>query len=171
MHYLDKFRYCPVCGSPKFEEHDFKSKRCADCGFTYYFNSAAAVVAIIVNEKGEMLVGRRGEEPAKGTLDLIGGFADCGEGTEDAMKREIKEEIGLEVGDMTYLFSLPNTYLYSGLLVHTTDMFFLVHIHSSVQIEAHDDVAACWWVNPKEIALEDFGLDSIREGVRKFLKL
>ena len=80
-------------------------------------------------------------------------------------------EIGLEVGDMTYLFSLPNTYFYSGLLVHTTDMFFQVHIHSSVLIEAHDDVAACWWVNPEEIALEDFGLDSIREGVRKFLKL
>lgn len=52
MHYLDKFKYCPVCGSSRFEEHDFKSKHCADCGFTYYFNSAAAVVAIIVNEKG-----------------------------------------------------------------------------------------------------------------------
>ncbi len=171
MHYLDKFKYCPVCGSSHFEEHDFKSKHCADCGFTYYFNSAAAVVAIIVNEKGELLVGRRGEEPSKGTLDLIGGFADCGEGAEEAMRREIKEETGMDVCEMTYLFSLPNTYLYSGLLVHTTDMFFLVRVPSTAVIEAHDDVAACWWAERKEVRPEDFGLDSIREGVRRYLNL
>lgn len=87
------------------------------------------------------------------------------------MRREIKEETGLEINNMTYLFSLPNTYLYSGLLVYTTDMFFLVKVHSSAQIEAHDDVAACWWVKPDDIILEDFGLDSIRNGVKRFLEL
>ena len=55
MHYLDKFKYCPVCGSDHFCINDFKSKKCADCGFIYYFNPSAAVVAIIVNERNEIL--------------------------------------------------------------------------------------------------------------------
>ena len=76
MRFVDKFKYCPSCGSCHFEENDFKSKRCAECGFTYFFNAAAAVVSIITNERGEMLVCRRACEPAKGTLDLVGGFVD-----------------------------------------------------------------------------------------------
>ena len=170
MHYLKKFRFCPVCGSEHFVENDFKSKKCLDCGFTYYFNSAAAVVAIIINEKGELLVGRRAFEPAKGTLDLIGGYVDCGESAETAVKREIEEEVGLIVENPVYLFSKPNTYLYSGLVVHTTDLFFLVNVLSSDRIIANDDVSECWWADVNDLSLDDFGLDSIREGLRDYLK-
>lgn len=77
MHPLELFNYCPKCGSPRFEVNNEKSKRCADCGFVYYFNSSAATVAFILNDKNELLVCRRGKEPAKGTLDLSGGFIDC----------------------------------------------------------------------------------------------
>lgn len=45
MHPLELFKYCPKCGSSHFEIHNEKSKHCADCGFTYYFNSSAATVA------------------------------------------------------------------------------------------------------------------------------
>ena len=34
-HPLDKFRYCPVCGSERFEVNNVKSKKCQACGFTY----------------------------------------------------------------------------------------------------------------------------------------
>ena len=56
MHPLELFKFCPVCGSPHFEIHNEKSKKCADCGFVYYFNSSAATVAFILNGKGELLV-------------------------------------------------------------------------------------------------------------------
>ena len=65
MHPLELFKFCPVCGSPHFEIHNEKSKKCADCGFVYYFNSSAATVAFILNGKGELLVCRRGKEPAR----------------------------------------------------------------------------------------------------------
>ena len=172
MHYLDKFTFCPACGSSQFAANDFKSKRCADCGFTYFFNPAAAVVAIIINEKGEMLVCRRACEPAKDTFDLIGGFADPnGETLEEAMVREISEETGLEVStdSLKYLFSQPNTYLFSGLTINTLDAFFLVRVSSESKITAHDDVAECWWVSPEDVRPEEFGLDSIRNGVIKWL--
>ena len=184
MHYLEQWNYCPKCGSKQFVVHDFKSKHCEACGFTYYFNAAAAVIAIIENEKGEMLVARRGEEPAKGTLDFIGGFVDPGEGFEEAVVREIEEETGWKSKSLTprdgdtndgsylkVLFSLPNTYLYSGLTIHSCDCFFHVLIPSDAKLKANDDVAACWWEKPENIQVEDFGLHSARIGLQRFLEL
>lgn len=85
MHPLELFKYCPKCGSPHFEVNNEKSKRCADCGFVYYFNSSAATVAFILNDKNELLVCRRGKEPAKGTLVLSGGFIDMYETGEEGV--------------------------------------------------------------------------------------
>ena len=74
-HPLEVFRYCPKCGSNDFKIHNALSRHCANCGFTYYQNPRASTAAFIINGKGELLVARRGKEPAKGTLDLPGGVA------------------------------------------------------------------------------------------------
>lgn len=170
MHPLDKFRYCPVCGSAHFEENNEKSKRCAQCGFTYYFNSSAATVAFILNSRGELLVCRRAKEPAKGTLDLPGGFIDMYETGEEGVSREVREETGLTVTRAQYLFSLPNTYLYSGFLVHTLDQFFLCSVEDDTELAALDDVAESRWIPLAEVNPALFGLDSVRQGVERFLK-
>ena len=78
-HPFSQFKYCPKCGSVHFEINNEKSKRCADCEFVYYFNPSAATVALIMNERNELLVCRRAKDPAKGTLDLPGGFIDMAE--------------------------------------------------------------------------------------------
>lgn len=170
MHPLDKFRYCPVCGSARFEENNEKSKRCAQCGFTYYFNSSAATVAFILNSRGELLVCRRAKEPAKGTLDLPGGFIDMYETGEEGVSREVREETGLTVTRAQYLFSLPNTYLYSDFLVHTLDQFFLCSVEDDTELAALDDVAESQWIPLAEVNPTLFGLDSVRQGVERFLK-
>ncbi len=56
MHVLDKFRYCPVCGSESFQIQSTKSKCCKSCGFEYFLNASAAVAAFIINMRGELLV-------------------------------------------------------------------------------------------------------------------
>ena len=127
-HPLAQFLYCPECGSPHFEVNNEKSKKCTDCGFVYYFNPSAATVALILNEKNELLVCQRAKEPAKGTLDLPGGFIDMNETGEEGVAREVLEETGLKVKKAVYQFTLPNIYVYSGFPVHTLDMFFLCTI-------------------------------------------
>lgn len=169
MHPLEKFGYCPACGSKHFEEHDEKSKKCDNCGFTFYTNPSAATAAFILNAKGELLVERRGKEPAKGTLDLPGGFTDIGETVEEGVAREVKEETGLTVTSADYLFSLPNVYRYSGMDVHTLDFFFRCTVDEDAP-EAADDAAECFWVPLKEIHTEQFGLRSIRQALYKFLE-
>lgn len=167
------FRYCPVCGSERFEINDPKSKHCLDCGFRFYLNAAAACAAFIENERGELLMARRAKDPAKGTLDLIGGFVDPGESIEQAILREIEEETGLALPPTTplrMLFSLPNTYHYSGLVVHTADAFFHIRISSATPLQPHDDIAECFWVRPEDIRPADIGFDSIRNGLARFLQ-
>ncbi len=169
MHPLELFKYCPRCGSARFEVNNEKSKHCADCGFTYYFNPSAATAAFILNDRHELLVCRRAKEPAMGTLDLTGGFIDMYETGEEGVAREVMEETGLTVTEAKYLFSLPNTYPYSGFLVHTLDQFFLCRVAQADHILAQDDVAATQWVPLSEVRPEEFGLASVRKAVERFI--
>lgn len=164
-HPLDIFRHCPVCGKEGFAINNVKSKRCEGCGFVLYFNAISATVAVIMNEKDEILVARRAKEPAKGTLDLPGGFADSMETAEEAVAREVLEESGLRVTETKYLFSLPNKYLYSGFEEHTLDMFFLCRVESGDCPVANDDVEELAWMSLDDIRPELFGLQSIRRGI------
>ena len=170
-HPLDKFKYCPSCGSEHFSENGPYSKKCESCGFTYYDNPKAATVAIIINDKEEILVCRRAKEPAKGTLDLPGGFTDIGETAEEGVIREVKEETGLEVSQVTFLFSKPNIYPFSGMIVNTMDLFFLCKVNSTEGLIANDDVAETRFIAIKDLSPEDFGLRSIREAVSELKKM
>lgn len=170
MHPLEKFRFCPVCGSERFVENDFKSKKCLDCGFVYFFNPSAATAAFIVDGDGRLLVVRRAKDPQKGTLDLPGGFCDLNETAEEAIKREVREETELSLEGFRYLFSFPNVYRYSGFDVHTMDLFFEAHILSGSVVKAKDDVAESFFCRREEIEPCLFGLDSIKKAVKYWLK-
>ena len=171
-HPLEVFRYCPKCGSSEFEIHNALSRHCANCGFTYYQNPRASTAAFILNGKGELLVARRAKEPAKGTLDLPGGFVDNNENAEQGMVREIEEETGLKVeaGKVQYMFSIPNIYRYSGMDIHTLDLFFLCRVAEEAEVKAADDAAELTWLPLREVYVERFGLRSIREAVHRFLQ-
>ena len=168
---LSKFKYCPICGSSLFNISSEKSRKCGDCGFEYFVNPSSANVAFILNEKGELLVERRKNNPAKGTLDLPGGFADMNETVEEGLKREVMEETGLEVTEATYMFSKPNTYHYSGVDIPTLDMFFRCKVKDDNKVKANDDAAECMWIPLEEIEAEQFGLNSVRSGLIDFIKI
>lgn len=167
-HPLHQFVYCPACGAKSFADRNEKARQCAVCGFVYYFNPSAAVACFITNAKGELLLVRRAKEPAKGTLDLPGGFVDMYESAEEAARREVKEETGLEVADCRYLFSIPNIYPYAGFEVHTVDLFFACYVDSFDAACAADDAASLLTLPPQQLQPDDFGLRSIKEAVARY---
>jgi mutator protein MutT len=169
-HPLEKFRFCPACGSAHWIVNNFKSKHCTGCGFTYYSNAQAAVAAFIQNEQGDLLVCRRAHDPAKGTLDLPGGFVDMEETAEEAICREIVEELGIEVSNLTYRCSLPNVYKYSGMALHTLDILYQCQVKNTVKPIAADDVSEVFFMPLNTISPDDFGLNSIKMGIIAFLK-
>lgn len=171
MHPLEKFRFCPKCGSQHFDKHTDKSKLCGNCGFEYFMNPAAAVVAFITDGEGRLLVERRKQEPAKGTLDLPGGFSDMFETAEEGIRREVMEETGLSVTSARYLFSQPNIYRYGGFDVHTLDLFFECGVEDVSCLKAMDDAAECMWIGLNDIHTEQFGLRSVRQGLYQYIEM
>ena len=169
MHLLDKFKYCPACGSDRFVESDEKSKQCLRCGFKYYLNAVSAVAAFVVDNDNRLLLCRRANDPAKGTWDLPGGFVDPDETAEEAITREIYEELGFEIESFRYLFSIPNEYYYSGFNVRTLDMFYLVQVVDDSKPIAKDDVESAEFIPMDSIDISTIGLKSIKVAVEKFL--
>ena len=169
MHPLAQFKYCPKCGSDRFVENNFKSKKCENCGFIYYYNCCGATVALILNPEGELLVATRAHEPAKGTFDMPGGFIDLEESAEEGILREIKEETNLDVDRLEYLFSIPNKYIYSGFEVETIDLFFVCHVSDTGQLKAEDDVSNLQFIKIQDIQPEKFGLRSIRNAMERIV--
>ena len=170
FHPLEKFRFCPSCGSDAFIEANDKSKQCEKCGFQYYLNAVSAVACFVVDDCGRLLLCRRGKEPAKGSWDLPGGFVDLDESAEQALRREISEELGSEVESISYLFSLPNEYIYSGFTVRTLDMFFLIRLADLNCLRPADDVDAIEFFEFDKIDLATIGLKSVRQAVGRFLE-
>lgn len=170
-HPFSLFKFCPKCGSNKFKINNEQSKKCNSCGFVYYFNSATSIVAIIENKNNEILVSRRAKDPAKGTLDLPGGFAEMDETVEETVRREVLEETRLEIDSLKYLFSLPNRYVYSDFEVHTMDLFFECKINDFSKMKAQDDVVELLFISRENLNSNDFGLESIKKGVEKLQTL
>ena len=165
------FRHCPQCAHPSTctSAREF---RCEHCDFRYFHNVAAAVSVFMVHD-GHLLLTRRAHAPAAGTLDLPGGFVDPDESLEEALARELHEELDLTVlpGDMRYLFSLPNRYPFAGITYRTADSFYRLDYPARPAVQARDDVAAVMWVALEKINADDIGLESVRAAVERFLRV
>lgn len=168
-HPLIVFRYCPRCGHDGFVKRNAKAKSCPQCGFVYYANPSAATACFITDAGGRLLTVRRAHEPAKGTLSLPGGFMDMGETAEAGIIREVREETGMAVEEVTYLFSLPNLYPYGGMIVHTADLFFSARVADFASAVADDDAAELVPLAREEVRPEDFGLESVSRAVGLWL--
>lgn len=166
-HPKNHFNYCPRCAAKgEFNETSYSFK-CHNCGFHFFLNSAAAVTALIFNEKGELLLSRRGVEPSKGELDLPGGFVDPMESAEHALLREVKEELDLNPESVTYFGSFPNEYHFSGTTVYTVDLVFKCEISDFGPLVFRDDIIGLEFKRPSEINLAEIPFRSVQNIIKK----
>ena len=169
-HPNELFSFCPRCGSSQFKQSDERSKKCVDCGFHVYFNTSAAVAALIFNSEGKVMFVRRAIEPHKGMLDLPGGFVEPLETAEHSLARELEEELGAQVVKMEYFCSYPNRYPFSGLDVFTLDLAFIVELESLNSLEPMDDISAIEFYYPDEVNLEELPAESMKNILKKLNK-
>ena len=142
-----QFRCCPRCGAV-LTAPGACPLVCAACGFAYYFNPAVSAAAILLRGDGQGLFIRRGHDPGLGRLAFVGGFVDAGETPEDALRREVREEVGVELDGISYLGSQPNTYAYRGVTYHVVDLIFVAQIAEGSAPRAIDGVEAIEWHDP-----------------------
>jgi ADP-ribose pyrophosphatase len=137
------WKFCPRCGTA-VARTGRQPFRCSDCGFSHYFAPVAAVGSILTDPAGQVLLLVRAKDPGKGLYGLPGGFVDAGETIEDALKREVLEEIGLTVRSQQYLASYPNEYVWNGFILPVTDVFFVVEVESFADMRAVDGEIEGW---------------------------
>ena len=176
------FTFCPSCASKNISFKKEKLFNCPDCGFEYYHNTAAAT-GCVINANGRLLFLVRGKEPAKGKLDLAGGFVDPGEGVLEGLYREIREEIGwsppipqgVSLADYFTLFaSFPNRYPYKNIIYNTCDMYFFLNAPGLSErdiVPEQAEIAAVRFLKPEEIDYTEFAFDSTRRAVQAYIQI
>jgi ADP-ribose pyrophosphatase YjhB (NUDIX family) len=162
------FTFCPACGQASLKASGVKSFACKDCGFSFFINCAAAAMALILDESDRLLVTTRKFDPGRGGLDLPGGFAEPGEGIEEALAREIKEELNLDLNGMDYFCSCFNAYPYDQVTYPVTDLAFVCHVADFSPLAASDDVEAVRFMPIQDLNPGQFAMASARQVVSRF---
>ena len=170
-HPIHVIRYCPKCGNQAFTSHDNgRSFNCEGCRFNFYLNNSAAVACLIFNDEGKLLLTRRAVEPAKGMLDLPGGFVEPMESAESAVIREITEELGVTVTETAYLGSFPNEYIFSGFSVFTVDLAFVCKVDDLSVIVPADDVASVEYWFPSAVKKDELCSESMAQIIDLYIR-
>ncbi|MCP6726805.1 MAG: GNAT family N-acetyltransferase [Patescibacteria group bacterium] len=122
------------------------------------FRNPKAVISAIILKDNKLLVFKRAEDPLKGHWDIPGGFMDEGESLEEATRREIKEETGIDAKEVTFIKTFPGITEWEGNDFPVLNFFYLVDIGDQ-EIQLNDENSEFDWislaeVNPENIAFE-----------------
>ena len=98
-------RYCGRCGTPTETVAGERAKRCPECGLLAFPRLAPAVI-VLVTRGDDLLLARNANFPVA-MYSTIAGFVEPGETLEEAVRREVREEVGVEVADVRYFASQP----------------------------------------------------------------
>ncbi len=148
MGVLHGWRLCPRCGEAL--AGDEARVECPACGFVAYASSEPTACALCVDTEGRLLLGRRAHEPWRGYWDLPGGFLEEGEHPLDALKRELREEAGLEVVPEEFVGVWIDRYGDGPTAPATLNLYWTVRVVGGEERPA-DDVSELRWFGPDEM--------------------
>ena len=161
------FEFCPACATKLNDAGDEEERECPSCGRTWYVNSAPTAGAAIVKD-GKVLLTVRGSEPEKGRFDVPGGFLQAGEHPLDGLRRELKEELNIEI-DVSMddcLQMVPHEFGEKNEWVLAIG--FKARLVSG-EPTPDSDVADAKWVSAEDLEQLDFAWEHDRELARKAL--
>jgi ADP-ribose pyrophosphatase YjhB (NUDIX family) len=163
MRPVELFRFCPRCAAPRAAENiGHTPLKCAGCGFTFYFNPTVAGAAFVFDSAGRTLLIRRAKDPSAGKLGVPGGFIDFGESAEEGVRREVREEVGLEIDRLRFLVSFPNLYHYREVIYPVVDLYFAADAVNADSAKPLDGVTGIEWRRPADVPDAECAFDSMR---------
>jgi len=98
-------QFCSRCGSPVKTKNDERAKICPNCGLLSYPRLSPAIIVAVLKDNA-ILLAHNGRF-APGYYSVLAGFVEPGETFEECVKREVKEEVGIEVKNIRYFGSQP----------------------------------------------------------------
>jgi NAD+ diphosphatase len=113
------YRHCSICGMPLREHDSERCLRCEECDENFYPVISPAIIVSVIKD-GKILLAHNTRFPP-GRYSLIAGFVEAGESLENAVKRELMEELGIEVKKIRYLESQPWPFPNSLMIAFTAE--------------------------------------------------
>ncbi len=112
-------QYCSRCGTPTEARGSERARACPECRYTVYPPISPAIM-ILVTRGREILLARK-KEWVNGRFSALAGFVEPGETLEDTVRRETREEVGVEIGNLRYFGSQPWPFPHSLMIAFTAD--------------------------------------------------
>jgi ADP-ribose pyrophosphatase YjhB (NUDIX family) len=149
---LTGWRWCPRC---REELRGVETRlECEACGLVAYASSKATAGALVEGEDGRLLLARRAHDPFKGRWDIPGGFLEEGEHPLDGLRRELREETGLEVEPRDFLGAWMDRYGGDSTAEATLNLYWTARVLGG-EPEAADDVDELGWFDRDELPPRD----------------
>lgn len=151
-------KYCGVCGSP-MKLHTDISKRCTGCGKEVWPQLATAVIVLI--HRGEEVLLVRAKNFRHEFYGLVAGFVETGETLEEAVHREVKEEVGLTINNIRYFGSQPWPYPCGLMVGYEAD-----YVSGDIKLQKEEIAKGGWFTRdnlpniPEKLSIARMLIDS-----------
>ncbi len=131
-------RFCGACGAPMAPLAGERCMRCAACGHSAYPRISPAMMVLI--RRGDALLLARHAAHANARYTALAGFLEAGESIEDAVHREVHEEVGLRVRDLRYFASQSWPFPHSLMIAFTAE-----YAGGDIKLDANEITEARWF--------------------------
>ena len=131
-------QFCSRCGCTTTHQSVTYERVCTSCGLAFFPRISPSIIVLI--KKEDHLLMARSPHFLPGVYGLVAGFIDVGESAEDAVHREVLEEVGLQIKNVSYHSSQPWPFPDSLMMAFTAD-----HAAGEIVIDNHEITAAGWY--------------------------
>ena len=131
-------RYCGVCATPMRQLDGERCRQCPNCGHSAHPRISPAMMVLI--RKGEqVLLAMHANTPSR-RYTALAGFLEAGESAEEAVHREVYEEVGLRVHNLRYFASQSWPFPHSLMIAYTAD-----YLDGEIRIDPNEIADARWF--------------------------
>ncbi len=135
-------RFCGACGGGTAQVSGERCAKCPACGHLAYPRISPAMMVLI--RRGDAILLARHSASPTGFFTALAGFLEAGESVEDAIHREVFEEVGLKVRDIAYFGSQPWPFPHSLMMAYTAEF-----VEGDVVVDA-TEIAEARWFGPHD---------------------
>jgi NAD+ diphosphatase len=144
-------RFCPRCGGSLEPRQAGHVLHCTRCGRDQFPRTDPAVIMLVTDDDDRALLGRQPSWPP-GRWSTLAGFVEPGESLEDAVRREVREETGVRVGEVSYFASQPWP------LPASLMLGFTAHAEATdIAVDGQEIEEARWWSRAEALAAAERG--------------
>jgi NAD+ diphosphatase len=135
-------RYCGACATPTERTPGERCVKCPNCGHTAYPRISPAMM-VLIRKGNSILLARNVAAPA-GRFSALAGFLEAGESIEDAVHREVFEEVGLKVHKLRYFGSQPWSFPHSLMIAYVAE-----YLSGDISADPNE-IAEAHWYGPED---------------------